>query len=571
MITQAEPLSQGARIERSEVDIPQGFDADLHAETILARVHKRSGPGWKISHVADGKIHLIRHTAITAEDGGGKMIGKRLSLGREVKPADVATLVTQWENQYSEPQLRVVELSLPLGICTLEEMDERTYRCREAIAAALGYKYPWDVRIKPRKGTIPGWEFELRGAYDPTKHLPSLRKVAEETVGAFGWTVDVNPITKSGNMTYGEPASFPPAIHYPFNQRRDNPLRIPVGRALGDRPDDAPIEVAIDLAAAPHGMFGGTTGSGKSVTVNQFIYGAVSAGLELVILDVPGKKVDYMWVKPFCRPGGWGCDSLDDAVTALKIVVAEGDQRAKALESMGLVTWMDLPEPERFKGILIIIDEASALLTTEKLPAGIPKDSTEYVSALAENIRRFQLQRLISTIAAVYRFVGIHIWVSNQVSNANTGIGPTIRSNLSHRLLMGPKPSEQNRRQFFLDASLCPTVPNHIANDKGARRGVGVAELEGAAPVVFKGYWADLEAFRQHLEESGAPTCHDPAPTAEQRAYYLSLVDDQRMDDSPDSPGASSGGETYAQDRGPMCEACGHPINGITGECNCSF
>ena len=39
------------------------------------------------------------------------------------------------------------------------------------------------------------------------------------------------------------------------------------------------------------------------------IAGSLAAGAELAILDLPSKSVDFLWCKPFVRPGGWGCDS----------------------------------------------------------------------------------------------------------------------------------------------------------------------------------------------------------------------------------------------------------------------
>lgn len=556
-----------ALIERASIPVPANFDPEKHTAQLLEQVAERNGPGWSISHQADGMIHLVRRGALTSEGTGERTLtGKRLSLGREIKPADVPTMVAQWEDQYREEGLRVVRLNLPLGECHLEVMDERTYRCREAIAAKLRYRWPWDVAIKPIDGDKDGWTFELRGDYDPTKQLGILQSIAEETVGSFGWTVDVDPITKTGTMTEGVPPSFPPAIPYPFELDRPMGIKIPIGLALPEHTDDPPKQVFIDLAAAPHGMIGGTTGAGKSVTVNGFIVGALARGFQLVILDVPGKKVDYRWVKPYCRPGGWGCETADDAVTALKLAVEEAKRRADILEEQGLTSWMDIPEDQRFPGILIIVDEASALLTTEKLPGGVSKDSIEYATVTAANNRRFQLQQLIKDIAAVYRFVGVHIWVSNQVSNANTGIGPTIRTNLGNRVLMGTTPSKQNRDQFHVDASRCPLVPAHIANDGAARRGVGVAELEGREPVVFKSYWAALADFAEYLESIGAPTCDDPAPTAAQRTRLLHQVDGSELPIAsipmPDSNTVPQVVE--------ICQSCGGPIS-ATGECRCTF
>lgn len=42
------------------------------------------------------------------------------------------------------------------------------------------------------------------------------------------------------------------------------------------------------------------------------------------MVDLRSKSVDFLWCKAFVRPGGWGRDSPEAAVTALDLVLAEG-------------------------------------------------------------------------------------------------------------------------------------------------------------------------------------------------------------------------------------------------------
>jgi len=97
-------------------------------------------------------------------------------------------------------------------------------------------------------------------------------------------------------------------------------------------------------------------------------------GAELAILDLPSKSVDFLWCKPFVRPGGRGCDTPEAAVTVAGMILAEGRCRASKLAAVGVVNWTELPPESRFRPVLLVVDEASGLLLPERTPAGIPKD-----------------------------------------------------------------------------------------------------------------------------------------------------------------------------------------------------
>jgi hypothetical protein len=278
--------------------------------------------------------------------------------------------------------------------------------------------------------------------------------------------------------------------------------------------------VAIDWLASSWAMIAGQPGSGKSVTTAAVIAGALAAGSELVVVDDQGKSVDYLWCKDFVRPGGWGCDGLASAVAALGLVHEEGARRARLLADEGAASWRDLPPAKRPRPVLVVVDEVTALLAPRRVPSGIPKDHPFYVEAVEENFLHASLDRWLNRIVAEMRYVRIRALIASQVVNDRTGVGPSLKAKIGHHVLCGANPTRTARLQALADEAAVPVVPDNVRADPKASTGVGVAELEGRPPCVFKSYWATTEDYRHALEQLGVPTTSRPAPSAEDVARF---------------------------------------------------
>ena len=298
----------------------------------------------------------------------------------------------------------------------------------------------------------------------------------------------------------------------------------------------------------------------NTVTLNSLIASQVANGAELVIVDLPSKSIDFLWCKPFCRPGGWGCDSLAASVTALALVYEEGQRRAKILADEGVVNWLDLPKAKTFKPIFIVVDEVTGLLTTEKAPTGIPKDHPLVIEAVQHNLLVATLQKYINRIIAELRFVGVRMVLSTQVTNNTTGIGPSLKAKIGHKILQGPNPSEVARKQAFNDPAAVPTVPDNVRADGKVAKGVGAAELEGAAPAVYKSYFGRPEDFAAALDALGVRRNPCPEPTPDQIAKHTPSIEDAGEYDS----GSGRGGrdEGYGFQAGPVIGDDGQTLKG---------
>ena len=171
----------------------------------------------------------------------------------------------------------------------------------------------------------------------------------------------------------------------------------------------------------------------NTVTINNVIADHLCAGGELYLLDEPAKSLDFLWAKPFVAEGGWGCGGLREAATTLALMYERGKQRAAQMAEMGYVNWIDMPEDVRFKPMLLVFDEVSALLVTDKIPAGIDKSMPEIQELIQNNMLRFRIQSRLRKIMAEHRFVASRALAAQQISNAGTGMPPTMRSMFGHK------------------------------------------------------------------------------------------------------------------------------------------
>lgn len=349
----------------------------------------------------------------------------------------------------------------------------------------------------------------------------------------------------------------------------------------------------------------------NTVALNSLIAQQLAEGASCVVVDEQSKAVDFLWAKPFLREHGWGCDSEAHAVTALALVYEEGKRRAKVLAEKGIPNWLNMPEKERFQPIFVVVDELSALTVMDPVPKGVPKDHPVVVEINQMNFLRALISRFINKIVAEQRFVGIRMVLSTQVTNASTGLPPSLKNKIGHRILAGSNPSKPARNQAFNDESGVVEVPEHVKSSGAHARGVGVADLEGHASVVYKSFYADEKDYAARLRELGVPTNKKPAPTDAQVAEHApDLAESEEAGvpdraeaprgdlppsgkplpaDSPFGPGPKLTGADGKPLRGaaaaakalkgpaapsgpgPMCPACDKPIDPATGDCGCSW
>ncbi|ARD42482.1 hypothetical protein [Actinomyces gaoshouyii] len=507
------------------VALPGGFDPARDQARLEARVRELKGQQWSLASidVEAGKAYFVTAdmvTTIVERDGR-----KGAQLPADVRPGDgdrQATLLAEaFDLRYPGEGWVMTEFDPYLRQAIMERLDSDELRAREALATALGVK-PWQVQVHKVDG---GFDVHLPASYSASRHDLRINEAVTMAIGRPGWYFTINAQALTMQVRAGALPTFPDRALYPWGAPTNDTWSIPLGLALGSG-GTPNRELAIGFDDVPGMLSTGTAGSGKSVGVNAIITGALLRGWELVVIDAPHKAVDFLWCKDFCRPGGWGCDSKEQALTALDLVYEHGQAIARLLKEHHAQKVADLPVHLRPAPVLIVIDEATALFMLEPVPKGIPKDHPLVIDALNKNLVTQTLIKRVATIPAEMRFAGLRVVISTQMAQAKTGFDGPLKANLSHRVLWGANPSESARGFALSNPRDVPRVPEWIRADETAARGTGVAEFEGRAPAVLKGYFATTEQLREHLLSAGVPRCSRPEPTAAQIAAHTPSLDD---------------------------------------------
>jgi hypothetical protein len=540
-------MDSGMAKEKITVNLPQGFDPQRHLRALEKRISDTYGDGFEISSInVKTRVATASRQASITEVSDGEEDSFEVRLAKGTKPSDGEKVAIRLEEDY--PGCVMTGFEPFLGKATLTKSSPETSRARSALSIALGVK-PWDVQVHPRKDG--GFELELPRSYVPSKHDDKLNEVATQVIGREGWFVAVNTQKLTATIEPSEPPTFPPALPYPFDRKvpkfklGDNAwAAIPLGMKLPDPGETKGDIFYLDLLQGAHMQVGGISGGGKTVLINDYIAGTVARGAELVVVDLPSKSVDFLWCKPYCRPGGWGCNDLAAAVTSLALVMEEGERRAKVLAKHNVVNWQGLPPSmgDEFRPIVVVVDELTGLFYPEKVPK-LAKDHPLVLEANEINLQKAMLEKYIKRIAAELRFVGVHLLISSQVASVATGIDPAMRTNLHHKVLMGAKPTEGNRRLVLSDPGRVPKVPNNVTADSSASRGTGSAEPEGQEPAVFKSFFAPTHDLAAWLAKQGIKENRFPEPTPSQIARLTPSLDDYGDQGKVNGQDEYSGGE----------------------------
>lgn len=556
-------MSEQDALTVQRIILSPNINPELHLEQIKKLIRVRLGESWVLQGIEGNEAIAVSATNVQqiSDQGDHKIV--KLPSGTSVSKGD--EIAAKLLDQHG---MHMVKFEPFVNRALLAKLTYDEVRCRGAIAKALSAK-PWDVQVHTRPDG--GFNVTLPTSYMPSKHDKALTEIAESIVGKFGWYIVTNPKHLKVEIIPSDPPTFPGMVPYPFNKppkfdvKTKDWAQIPLGMKLPPAGEQRGELFTMDMKSGAHCLLGGLSGAGKSVTINAIIAGWLARGAELVIVDVPDKSVDFLWCKPFVRDHGWGCDSPRHALAALELVRAEGTRRADILKEHEALNYADLPAGFDLKPMVVIIDELAGLLAYDKVPPGLPKDEPIRIEIEQENMFKAQTERAINKIAAELRFVGVFLLVASQVTNANTGLGPKLRTNLHHKLLMGPKPTPAARGQILSNPDAVPEVPINVKMDGVANRGVGVAEPEGTEPCVFKTFYATTDDYRKWLTKLGVKTTLNPDPTMNHLLKYAKSADD---DEKPfKSNPAHIEATAYGADGKPLrgAAAAGHASKALAG------
>jgi S-DNA-T family DNA segregation ATPase FtsK/SpoIIIE len=282
-----------------------------------------------------------------------------------------------------------------------------------------------------------------------------------------------------------------------------SPLSIGLGQNVAGQ------AIAADLAAMPHLLIAGTTGSGKSVMVNSIIAGLLLQNtpdqLKLVMVDP--KRVELTGYNGIPHLAAPVVVEMDRVIGTLQWAMREMDNRYKAFSEIGARNILDFNKKVKGKKadplpfIVIIIDELADLMM-------LSPEETE---------------RGITRLAQMARATGIHMVIATQRPSVDVVTG-IIKANFPARIAFAVASSTDSR--VILDST-------------GAERLLGQGDMlfqspDAAAPVRLQGcfvsdgelskliaYWQQARRFNLvSAEESVMPRAEAPAaqqapPTSE--------------------------------------------------------
>jgi S-DNA-T family DNA segregation ATPase FtsK/SpoIIIE len=259
---------------------------------------------------------------------------------------------------------------------------------------------------------------------------------------------------------------------------KKTPLTFVLGRDVSGTPMSA------DLAAMPHLLIAGATGSGKSVMINalltSLLYRNAPADMKLILVDP--KRVElglYNDIPHLLTPV---IVEPENCISALKWAVAEMERRYKLLADMGnrnIVEYNTAHKGEAMPYIVIVIDELADLM----------------VLAAAD------VETLIVRLAQMARAVGIHLVLATQRPSVDviTGI---IKANIPARLAFSVASQIDSRT---------------ILDQMGAEKLLGKGDMLFSSPEYIKprriqGVYIDdkeTKALTDYLRSARSPQYND--------------------------------------------------------------
>ena len=215
--------------------------------------------------------------------------------------------------------------------------------------------------------------------------------------------------------------------------------RSPVSLVLGKDISGNPI--IVDLIKMPHLLVAGTTGSGKSVSLNamllSMLFKSTPQQLRLILIDPKMLELSiYDGIPHLLTPV---ITDMKDASNALRWCVAEMDKRYRLMASQGVRNLLGYNqkvndaikrgEPITMPGILVT-DEASAKQILEPLPliVVIADELADMMMLVGKKV-----EDLIARIAQKARAAGIHLILATQRPSVDVITG-LIKANIPTRI-----------------------------------------------------------------------------------------------------------------------------------------
>ena len=278
----------------------------------------------------------------------------------------------------------------------------------------------------------------------------------------------------------------------------EGPLQIVIGKDVEGR------SIVSDLAKMPHLLIGGTTGSGKSVSINAMIMSilmrATPSEVRFIMIDpkrvefTPYNGIPHLYVPVVTEPR--------EAASALSWGVAEMERRLKVFSKVGARNIGQYNAKVQAE----LAAQQKAIEAGEEPPAGELGAELPYLVIIIDELADLmmnvgkEVEFSISRIAQLARAAGIHLIVATQRPSTNVVTG-LIKANITNRIA------------FNVASGIDSRV---VLDTPGAERLIGLGDLllskpEYAKPQRIQGCYVsedEINAVVELLKAQGEPEYH---------------------------------------------------------------
>lgn len=509
----AERHRQAFTIRRASQPVPRSMEDIRPAQGSKA-------PEWVLADLvnkgfADAKLErpeLINARPMSSPGSRSHLWQLRIRLYGGVTLADIRRKASQLRSVWSVEYLRVREDIEGVRIIAGTHPDrvELTKRAKQDIDAMEWEQIFTDAGIKSESGAMP--------QLISSETVEDNDKIEVKTFSLLGTGLSLESFTARRNKLESISANFfvqpqmaesrnPSEIELVISETDPMPFPALMDYDIVDQADGGfPIATGLygetiwwNPGTDPHVLFSGTTGSGKSITIQNIIYAGLVQRMLVYVLDPTKGGADFMFAKDYVA-GMTG--DVYEAAAIMRHVYEQVGLRKQLVTEHGVEKLSNLPDDVRPPRVLLVLDEFTSLMEQEKPQ---PKSENPEAEMAREQLLRLNAQKqvigeLVGRIAREARSVEITLLLgtqrlSSKVLDNIPGAGD-LKTNLARGIL--GQTTLADRQVALRNPYDAPNLGEKIAPGRGLWEPVTAAK----ASIIQSWYEpGEQPALREYLGE----------------------------------------------------------------------